>query len=311
MILYQKILNKIDWIINSNLSRRYRNMPGISVQSFDESVDLIIKNQSSLARFGDGEFSLMLNGEFMRTRNLSLRFQDANSELKRRLTEIIKSDEAEKLNIRIAISSAIVNYEIEDYTEEAWHFWRNFLVENRYKIYRLLNKNYLYSDTLITRFYMDYKDKSQQKILHKVKKLKEIWNGMDLLIVEGTGSRLGLNNDLFDNVASIKRIACPDKNAFDRYAQILNATQRFGVKKLILIALGPTATVLAFDLAKEGFRALDLGHIDIEYEWFLRGTHTKTFVEGKIMTEAHSNAISNMDSTMDRAHLSQIIHSIK
>lgn len=39
--------------------------------------------------------------------------------------------------------------------------------------------------------------------------------------------------------------------------------------KLVLIALGHTATVLAYDLAEVGYQAIDIGHIDIEYEWFL------------------------------------------
>lgn len=32
--------------------------------------------------------------------------------------------------------------------------------------------------------------------------------------------------------------------------------------RLILIALGMTATVLAYDLSKAGFWAIDIGHID-------------------------------------------------
>ena len=42
----------------------------------------------------------------------------------------------------------------------------------------------------------------------------------------------------------------------------------------MLIALGPTATILAYDLAEKGVQALDVGHIDIEYEWFLRKDRT-------------------------------------
>jgi hypothetical protein len=36
--------------------------------------------------------------------------------------------------------------------------------------------------------------------------------------------------------------------------------------KLILIALGPTATVLAYDLAKKGYQAIDIGHLPSCYE---------------------------------------------
>ena len=33
----------------------------------------------------------------------------------------------------------------------------------------------------------------------------------------------------------------------------------------------PTATVLAYDLAKEGYWSIDVGHLDLEYEWYLKG----------------------------------------
>ena len=48
----------------------------------------------------------------------------------------------------------------------------------------------------------------------------------------------------------------------------LNFVELLPKDKLFILALGPMATVLAYDLARLGYRALDLGHIDIEYEWF-------------------------------------------
>ena len=45
--------------------------------------------------------------------------------------------------------------------------------------------------------------------------------------------------------------------------------QKLSKNKLILIALGPTATVLSYDLYKLGYHVIDIGHADIEYEWFL------------------------------------------
>lgn len=38
--------------------------------------------------------------------------------------------------------------------------------------------------------------------------------------------------------------------------------------RIICIILGPTATVLAYDLAKEGYQALDLGHIVKAYNFY-------------------------------------------
>lgn len=39
------------------------------------------------------------------------------------------------------------------------------------------------------------------------------------------------------------------------------------------ILLDPTATVLAYDLAVQGFQAVDINHVDVEYEWFLSVSH--------------------------------------
>ena len=59
------------------------------------------------------------------------------------------------------------------------------------------------------------------------------------------------------------------------------AARKYGRNKLILVALGQTATVLSYDLAKLGYWAIDIGHVDIEYEWFLRGAKDKLPVAGK------------------------------
>ena len=97
---------------------------------------------------------------------------------------------------------------------------------------------------------------------------------------------MGVNNDLFSKTKSLRRILGPSENAFDRYDDLI-----FKVKEvadhdtLILLALGPTATVMAYELAKAGYWAVDIGHIDIEYEWFLMGATSKVAIEGKYTNE--------------------------
>ena len=86
---------------------------------------------------------------------------------------------------------------------------------------------------------------------------------------------MGVGNDFYENAKSIKRIICPANNAFNKYDEIFNAIKELGKNKLIILALGPTATILASDICnlnheKIEYQALDLGHMDIEYEWFLR-----------------------------------------
>ena len=50
--------------------------------------------------------------------------------------------------------------------------------------------------------------------------------------------------------------------------------------------MGPTATALAYDLYKLGYQAIDVGHIDIEYEWYLRKAREKINIKNKFVNEA-------------------------
>ena len=78
---------------------------------------------------------------------------------------------------------------------------------------------------------------------------------------------------------------------------------------LILISLGPTATVLAYDLCKLGYQAIDVGHIDIEYEWFLKNASTKVVVENKFVNEVN-NGENNFTKVKDKLYYKQIIKTI-
>jgi glycosyltransferase family protein len=136
----------------------------------------------------------------------------------------------------------------------------------------------------MTRPYADYRDKSKSKFYFE--KFRQIWFGRKILLIEGEKSRLGVGNDLFSTALSVERILAPKHNAFIKYYEILSYVKILDRDRLVLIALGPTATVMAYDLAKLGFQALDIGNIDIEYEWYLRGASSKIKIEGKYTSEA-------------------------
>ena len=103
---------------------------------------------------------------------------------------------------------------------------------------------------------------------------------------------------LFVNAASIKRILCPATNAFDRIDDIVGAVKEVWNGELILLALGPTATVLAAEFSALGMQALDVGHVDIEYEWFLRGAKGHDQIDGKFTNEASGgNIVAECDDT--------------
>ena len=73
--------------------------------------------------------------------------------------------------------------------------------------------------------------------------------------------------------------------------------------------MGPTATVLAFDLYRLGYQVIDIGHLDIEYEWFLKNTTVKIQIENKYVAEVNG-AKYNFTKVKDKNYYKQIIAQI-
>lgn len=152
---------------------------------------------------------------------------------------------------------------------------------------------------------MDFAQKTQcGKWFHD---MQAIWQNRNIIFIEGEKSRLGVGNDLFHNAKSIKRILCPPTSAFDKYDSIINEAVKQNKDVLFLIALGPTATVLAYDLHKKGYQAIDIGHVDIEYEWWRMNAKRKVKIQNKYVNEAVGG---NIVSVAGEEYESQIIAKI-
>ena len=107
-----------------------------------------------------------------------------------------------------------------------------------------------------------------------------------MLLIEGKTAKIGVGNDLFHGAKRIERMECPTKNAWDVYEDILKTVEEKASRDtLICISLGPTATVLAYDLALVGYQALDIGQLDNEYEWYIRGAEERIPIPGKMVAE--------------------------
>lgn len=266
------------------------------ILSGQELLKKIIMDNSSLCRFGDGEF------EIIRQRERPW-FQKANSMLGNRLKEILLSEE-DKINI--AIAQNFGNF--EQYKEEAADIIREYMFgDTRRYILELIDNNRIYYDTYVTRPYIIYKNKKNADEIFLL--FKEIWKEKSVIIVEGEYSRIGIGNDLMEGASSISRILCPYKNAWDIYEDILNTVLRKVSKNsLICISLGPTATVLAYDLAKRGYQALDIGQLDNEYEWYLRDVTERISIPGKLIAEVSEKQSFVMKD--ERKYLDQVIAKI-
>lgn len=245
----------------------------ISVMSIDETLDELMKTEKSLIRFGDGEFNIM-NG-------YSIAFQEYNEELARGMKEILlTANQEEMLLCMPEVFKAFKGEFPLDYNSEI--FWKKEL--DRYAdFFQEYCQSKTYGSAFISRPYIYSKDKT--RAFDQFKKMKQLFEGKDLLIVEGATSRSGVGNDLFDKANSIKRIICPSHNAFSKIQEIKENILEHSEGRLILLMLGPSAKVLAYQLTQQGYRTLDLGHIDSEYEWMQMKAETRVQLKHKHTAE--------------------------
>jgi glycosyltransferase family protein len=260
------------------------------IMSVSQTIDLIVERRSSISRFGDGEMDIM--------RGKSLLFQDFNIELAQKLRQVLDVDQKGLL-----IGLPCVFGDLSNMNDHARWFYGRYLPENRLAWYQSINPNRVYANAFISRFYIDWIDKTKAR--ETVASLRRMWNNRDIIFIEGEESRLGVGNDLFQNARSIRRVIGPKRNAFARYGEIIELASGFDRSNLIIAALGPTATVLAHDLHFKGFQVLDLGHIDIEYEWLCMGATSKVPVKNKYVNEAGGGA--DVGDLNDEKYQSEII----
>lgn len=266
--------------------------------SIDETIDAIVKRRASIARYGDGEFDII----FGRAEG----YQKRDLELSKRLKRILKKNH-ESPEFLVALPDCFED--LSQFIPDAQIHWQLRLNKERWRWYWLLDRRFPYYHAQISRFYHDWADKNQSP--NWAKKLKQIWTDRSIVIVEGEKTRMGVDNDLFDTAISVRRILCPSENAFDYYESIIDAICHLAhPNDLILMALGPTATVLAYDLFLCGYQAVDIGHIDLEYEWMKRGVMEKIIIPGRYVNEVDGgHAVS--DENVGENYYRQIIYVVK
>ena len=96
--------------------------------------------------------------------------------------------------------------------------------------------------------------------------------------MEGERTHNGVGNNLLDTARSIERIIGPASDAYGRLNEILDCCRTYSRDRLFLISLGIAAKFIAERLFLEGYRVLDIGNLDVEYEWYLCGAKGKAAI---------------------------------
>ena len=234
------------------------------IKTVDESIDDILKHHFSVARFGDGEFQLMSGN--------GIPLQRFDPILQQRLTQVFKSND-DKLKIAIVRAMWFNKSNLVDLTK---HFWRKMGPQFRKTILPYLNTNQVYLAAEMTLAYTAFKDYDFRMYFDK---LRKIWDKRDIVIVCGTSVFDKITHNIFDNSKSIEYVYAKSVDAFDEYEILKNKIVTLPKDKIIILILGPTAKVLAYDLSKAGFQALDMGHIAKAYDWYKKEKPTETLAQ--------------------------------
>ena len=102
------------------------------------------------------------------------------------------------------------------------------------------------------------------------------------------------------------RSICPSRNAYAVYDKIRETCLSYPINRLFLISIGNTAKVLTADLAAAGYRAIDIGNLDMEYEWYLLGADIKVHPKKHDYKTIHENLKAGYGKYVD-----EIKHCIK
>ncbi|WP_196802987.1 GT-D fold domain-containing glycosyltransferase [Butyrivibrio sp. MC2013] len=259
----------------------------IHVADIDETIRILQDTDKSLVRFGDGEM-LMISGR-------KIGFQSYDEKLSGELAGIITSrDEG------LIVALPDIFNGLDKYVPSTAAFWKEHLFFYRKKYLQYCSSDYRYGSAFFSRCYMSMKDKSRSG--EYFREIRKIWQGKRIVVVEGAMTHNGVGNDLFDECESVERIICPSSDAYARMDEIVELCEQHDKDKIFLVSLGPAAKSLVKRLYDSGFRALDIGQLDTEYDWFREGGSQKHPLAKHKLISRQDNAAAGYD-----AYLAQIM----
>lgn len=246
----------------------------LQVASIDETLEELIHTGKSIVRFGDSDIVMMCGRTTI--------VQENAPELSGKLKKILHYDEE---GLMVGIPD--IFGDLSQYSARSRKFWKKHLLSFRSVYEKQCNTEKIYYNAFLSRMYYNYQNK--ENCGRWLEKFKQVWKDRKIVFVEGAGTHNGVGNDLFDGAESIERIICPPYNAFYVYGDIVEACRKMPKDRLFLISLGSTAKVLTAELYEEGYRVIDIGNLDMEYEWYLRKASDKPKIEKHSVTGRQAN----------------------
>jgi glycosyltransferase family protein len=211
-----------------------------------ETLELLHQGRS-IARYGDGELKLC--------KGSSIKCQPGHPDLARRLREILKSDSDCLVGIPRIVDRSFM-------TPQKQEFWGQFVSQTQF-----YEPKKVYASAFVTR-----PDSVPSLYTGEYfENVKALWSGRKVILINGDNRKMDKDPSLFDTAARYDRLECQGQNAWRQHERILEICKDQPKDTLFVLGLGPTATVLAYDLCQAGYQALDLGHIGMFYARYQEG----------------------------------------
>lgn len=202
-----------------------------TVLSEMETLDRVLAG-ASLARYGDGEFKIC--------RGQSIKSQDYDPALSRRLNAILHQS-GECL---VGIPNIRAGVPLPQEKAETWakvEKWATALICDRQYVSSFVSRPDS-APWINTDPYWD--------------KVEQLWRGRAVTLVRGSGK--AFTPDQMPGAGEITEILGPKHSAWSAYDELM---ERIGTPERVLLSLGPAATVMAVDLCAKGVQAIDVGHM--------------------------------------------------
>lgn len=205
-----------------------------------ETVERLVEQPLSFARFGDGEFLLMLRITF------ALRFQKNSFALQDALRDVFTRP----------TDDLIIGFPHQFHTPHWTNVWSDIWTE----VQSLAPADVMFGDSHVTRpiFFEEFGTPGLDL-------WRQVWDGKSVTVVTGRSGRFSLVDEVFGNVADLDTVWSEPENAFEDLDRVVAELASRPRTDLYLLSLGPAATVLARRLADRGMRAIDVGHLSDSY----------------------------------------------
>lgn len=273
---WNRVINNIKYLIQNDLSEREykikdqavedciyefeesrRILPQLKILDSDTSIQILLQNPKSFARFGDGEIKLM--------EGIDSPFQSYDAVLARKMLKILTH---KRDDLYVGLNRSYFQSPFA-FSERNHRFYRQFGTEFRRFFLNTCDPTNVYLDACCFGGYFRLDENYDFERLYE--RNKALFKGKNIAIVAGEGVLEKLQFDVFEYADKKIVLHAPSKNAFSQYNGIIDMVKKRITKDYIVcLILGMTATVLAADLTDLGYIAWDIGHMAKDYDAYMK-----------------------------------------